>query len=275
MPQTPPAEPFAVGGNATTCTADNAPKAKQLASELQAFVAQIEAKRTASGYPATMAAPALADATITYHGLGATYALAIIPKAPGMLRAIAGCMPIHIARADDVTQHKLFAPSSPLFFVPQLNFMPAVGMYFVARQQQAGQESFRVYALPTSPPKDPFEIRTATTCTAEARGLATPALSELRAYFANGTAAASWTITAHTAKGGAWYELQPGDPTVIAALLACGRVAATTADDLTKLGFDGKPVPELNYAPNLGLYLIRPNFRQNQQQAPPPQQPQP
>jgi len=270
LPQTPPAEPFAVGGNATTCSADNAPKAKQLASELQAFVAQIEAKRTASGYPATMAAPALADATITYHGLGTTYALAIIPKAPGMLRAIAGCMPIHIARADDVTQHKLFAPSSPLFFVPQLNFMPAVGMYFVARQQQAGQESFRVYALPTSPPKDPFEIRTATTCTAEARGLATPALGELRAYFANGTAAASWTITAHIAKGGAWYELQPGDPTVIAAMLACGRVAATTADDLAKLGFDGKPVPELNYAPSLGLYLIRPNFRQNQQQPPQP-----
>ena len=53
---------------------------------------------------------------------------------------------------------------------------------------------------------------------------------------------------------------------MIPALLACGRVAATTADDLTKLGFDGKPVPELNYAPSLGLYLIRPNFRQNQQQ---------
>ena len=104
-----------------------------------------------------------------------------------MLRTIAGCMPIHIARADDVTQRKLFAPSSPLFFVPQLNFMPAVGMYFVARQPQAGQETFRVYALPTSPPKDPFEIRTATTCTARVRSLATQALGELRAYFANGT----------------------------------------------------------------------------------------
>jgi hypothetical protein len=270
LPQTPPAEPFAVGGNAATCSADNAPKAKQLASELQAFVAQIEAKRTASGYPATMTAPVLADATITYHGLGTTYALAIIPKAPGMLRAVAGCMPIHIARADDVTQHKLFAPSSPLFFVPQLNFMPAVGMYFVARQQQAGQESFRVYALPTTPPKDPFEIRTATTCTTELRSQATQTMGELRAYFANGTAAASWTITAHTAKSGAWYELEPGDPTVIPAMLACGRVAATTAEDLTKLGFDGKPVPELNYAPSLGLYLIRPNFRQNQASPSPP-----
>ena len=88
--------------------------------------------------------PSLTDATITYHGLGTTYALAITPKGTGMLRALAGCMPLHIARADDVAQRKLFAPSSPLFFVPQLTFMPAVGLYFVARQPQAGQEMFRV-----------------------------------------------------------------------------------------------------------------------------------
>ena len=132
---------------------DNSP------AELKAFVAQIEAARTAAGYPATMPAPALTDATITYHGLGATYALAITPKGTGILRALAGCMSLHIARADDVAQRKLYAPSSPLFFVPQLNFMPAVGLYFVARQPQAGQEMFRVYKLPATPPKDPFEVR--------------------------------------------------------------------------------------------------------------------
>jgi TonB-dependent Receptor Plug Domain/Carboxypeptidase regulatory-like domain len=261
LPQTPPTDPFAVGNNTTNCTADNAAKARQLSSELQAFVTQIESQRTAAGYPATMAAPALTDVTITYHGLGTTYALAITPKVGGMLRAIAGCMPVHIARADDVTQRKLFAPSSPLFFVPQLNFMPAVGLYFVARQQQAGQESFRVYQLPAAPPKDPFEVRTAASCTGQVRSLATQALGELRAHFTSGAAAASWTITEHTAKNGTWYELQPGDPTVIPAMLECGRVAATTADELSKRGIDGKPVPELNYTPSFGLYLIRPNFR--------------
>jgi hypothetical protein len=258
LPQTPPADPFAVSPVSTTCTSENAAKARQLSGELKAFTAQIEAARTVAGYPATMQAPALTDATITYHGLGATYALVITPKGSGMLRTLVGCMSLHIARSDDVTQRKLFAPASPLFFVPQLTFMPAVGLYFVARQPQAGQEMFRVYRLPTAPPTDPFQVRAAPSCTGEVRNLATQSLGELKNHFATGAATPSWTITAHTAKAGAWYELQPGDVTVIPALLACGRVAATTADELAQHGFDGKVVPELNYAPSLGLYLIRP-----------------
>lgn len=263
LPQTPPADPFAVGTNPATCSATNAPKARQLSDELKAYQAQIEAKRTAAGYPATMASPALTDATVTYHGLGATYALTITPKGTGTLRALAGCIALHIARADDVTQHKLFTASSPLFFVPQLTFMPAVGLYFVARQQTPGQEAFRVYALPTTPPKDPFEVRVSATCTGEVKNLATQALTELRLHFASGAATPSWTITPHTAKSGTWYELEPGDPTVIPAMIACGRIAAASGSDaLVQRGFDGKPVPELNYTPSLGIYLVRPAPRQ-------------
>jgi hypothetical protein len=258
LPQTPPADPFVVGANAATCSAENVGKARQLATELKAYVAQIEAARTAAGYPATMAAPALTDATITYHGLGATYALAITPKGTGVLRALAGCLSLHIARSDDVTQRKLYASSSPLFFVPQLNFMPAVGLYFVARQAPAGQEMFRVYKLPASAPPTPFEVRVSASCTGQIKNLATQALGELKSHFAGGAATPSWTVTAHTAKSGAWYELDPGDATVIPALLVCGRVSATTTQELTQRGFDGKIVPELNYTPSLGLYLIRP-----------------
>lgn len=270
LPQTPPADPFAVGANPTTCSADGATKARQLSGELKAFVGKIEAARTARGYPATMTVPLLSDATITYHGLGTTYALAITPKGSGMLRALAGCMSLHIARADDVTQRKLFAPSSPLFFVPQLSFMPAVGLYFVARQPQAGQETFRVYKLPASPPKDAFEMRTSATCTGEVHNLASQALGELKNHFAKGAATPSWTITPHAAKSGTWYELDPGDPTVIPALLVCGRVAATTTDELAQHGLDGKIVPELNYAQPLGLYLIRPAPRRSPAPSPSP-----
>jgi hypothetical protein len=264
LPQTPPADPFVVSANPSTCSSENAAKARQLSSELKAFAVQIEASRTAAGYPATMQAPALTDATIIYHGLGTTYALAITPKGTGMLRVMAGCMSLHIARADDVTQRKLYAPANPLFFVQQLSFMPAVGLYIVARQPQAGQEAFRIYALPTSPLKDPFEVRTAASCTGQVRNLATQSLNELRGYFAHAAATPSWTITAHAAKGGTWYELQPGDPTVIPAIVICGRIAAATTDQLTQRGFDGKPVPELNYAPSLGIYLMRPNRRPGQ-----------
>jgi hypothetical protein len=217
-----------------------------------------------------MPAPALADATITYHGMGATYALALTPKGTGVLRTLAGCLSLHNARGEDVAQRKLYAPSSSLFFVPQLNFMPAVGLYFVARQQRAGQEAFRFYALPAAPAKDPFEIRTATACTGQARNLATQALAELKSHFATGAAAASWTIVEHTAKSGTWYELDPGDVTVIPAIIQCGRVAAATADALTQRGYDGKTIPALNYAPALGLYIVRPQPRERPSQTPSP-----
>jgi hypothetical protein len=170
---------------------------------------------------------------------------------------------LHIARADDVTQRKLYAPSSGLFFVPQLNFMPAVGLYFVARQQQVGQEAFRFYALPATPPKDPFEIRTAASCTPEAHNLATQALGELKQHFGSGAATPSWTIVEHTAKSGTWYELTPGDLTVIPAVIQCGHIAAATTDSIAQRGYDGKTVPALNYAPALGLYIIRPQPRQS------------
>jgi hypothetical protein len=204
----------------------------------------------------------LADATVTYHGLGDTYALTIVPKGANRIRAYAGCFALHIARGDDVTARKLYAPSSNLFFVPQIIFTPSVGLYFVARQAAAGQEQFRVYALPSAPPKDPFQVRTATTCTGDAKNIATQALAELHAYFSapviGSTKAPSFTITPHTSAGGTWYELDPGDPAVIGALLQCGRVATSTTDELTKRGFDGKAVPEMNYAAPLGLYFLRP-----------------
>ena len=259
LPAQPPTDPFAVATDAQRCNAADAAQAQVLSAELKAYAARIEAAKTADGYPATMAAPALSDASVTYHGLGSAYALTIVPKGSGRVRALAGCFALHIARADDVTARKLYAPQSTLFLVPQLNFMPAVGLYFVARQQQPGQESFRVYVLPTAPPKTPFAVRAASgTCVGDARNLAVQSLGELQAYFASGTKAPSWTITSHAATGGTWFELDPADPSVFAGLLECGHVSTTTPDEIKKRGFDGKLVPELNYTPALGLYLLRP-----------------
>lgn len=262
LPTSPPADPFAVTNDLQRCSAADSAQAQQLSGELKTYAARIEAAKTAAGYPATMAAPVLTGASVTYHGLGAAYALTIVPKGAGRLRGLAGCFALHVARVDDVTSRKLYAPQSTLFFVPQLNFMPSVGLYFVARQQQAGHESFRVYKLPAAAPKTPFEVRqTGGSCTAGARNLALQALAELQKHFAAGSPAPSWTIVAHAAPGGAWYDLDPLDPSVIGALLQCGRVAATTGEELKARGYDGKAVPELNYAPALGLYFVRPNNR--------------
>jgi len=99
--------------------------ASQLSTALKSFVAAIEAAKTPSGYPATMTPPLLDNATITYHGMGTTYALAIVRRAPFRLRALFGCLPVHIARDDDVKARNLYVPASTVFFRPQLNFMPA------------------------------------------------------------------------------------------------------------------------------------------------------
>ncbi len=230
-----------------------------------------------------MPSPQLDDATIVYHGLGTTYALSIVPKvatsgAPPVLasstldakgstpssartsrfRAFFGCLQLHVAQPSDVAAQHLFEPPSGVFAGAQIAFMPSVGLYVVARQQQAGAETFRVYALPSSPLADPFTIRTAAACTPEIRPLATDAAAALRAYFATGTPTTQWTIVAHQSKGGTWYALQPLDPAVVGALIACGRVAAATPQDVIARGYDGVMPPNLNYAKSLGLYLIRP-----------------
>jgi hypothetical protein len=300
LPTSPPTNPLDVSSSAEVCPADAHALAMTLSTELKAYVAQIEAAKTAAGYPATMPAPAIGDATVTYHGMGDTYALTVVPHFQntqsgtlasqelkiaaaraaqtangttrtaagaaggrgGAFRVFFGCLPLHTAQPGDITARHLYAPTNGIFAGPQITFMPSVGLYVQQRQQQAGQESFRVYALPSTPPKAPFEVRTAAGCTADMHGTATVALGELQAYFASGTKPASWTITSHAAKSGTWYELNPGDPATIGALLFCGRIAASTPQDIVGKGWDGMMAPELNYNASFGLYLIRPQPRQ-------------
>ena len=147
LPQTPPGDPFVVGANPTTCSAQNAVESAATLDRTQSIR---RANRSCtngsrlSGHDARAVA-----ARCNRHVSRPRYDVRSRDYAQGHGHAAraGGCMSLHIARADDVTQRKLYAPSSPLFFVPQLNFMPAVGLYFVARQPQAGQEMFRVYKL--------------------------------------------------------------------------------------------------------------------------------
>lgn len=299
LPTSPPADPFAVSDNGELCPADSHAMAIALAAQLKAYVAQIEAAKTAAGYPATMPAPQIPNVTVTYHGLGNTYALTISPHFQnetsgtlasqelanaaaraaqpngqqrgrgGAFRVFIGCLPMHIAQTADVQARQLYQPPSTTFGFPPITFEPSVGLYAVPRTPQAGQESFRVYTLPSTPPKDPFEVRTAAECTGDVRNTSTEALAELRAYFTSGTPPRLWTITAHTAKNGTWYELNPGDAGLVFPLLFCGHIASGTPQDVVGKGWDGMMQPELNYNPAWGLYLIRPQPRQGENPPPP------
>ncbi|TAM86512.1 hypothetical protein EPN42_13200, partial [bacterium] len=52
------------------------------------------------------------------------------------------------------------------------------------RPPAAGQEQFRLYRLPTTPPAHPFALETRSTCTSELRQVAAPLLDALAQYAA-------------------------------------------------------------------------------------------
>ena len=260
LPSAPPSDPLAVNAGNQACTSDGQTQVKPVLEALKAYVASIEKAKTSAGYPATMPAPAIPNVTVTYHGMGTTYALAISDRSQSRLRAAFPCLTLHVASPEDVAARSLYVPTATVFGAPQILFMPSVGFYFAQRPPQAGQESFRLYALPAKPPAEPFEVRGSEQCTVDMKSVATQLLGELTKHFASGAPTPSWTITPHVATAGTYYELASDDTAAIPALLNCGRVAATTSDDLKKLGWDGARIPSLNYAPALGIYMVRGNF---------------
>jgi hypothetical protein len=265
LPQSAPSDPFAIR-ESPICTADAQKQAQPVLAGLKAYAAQIEAAKTSAGYPQTMPAPDIPGVSVTYHGLQSTYALSIAVKQTAQLRPLFGCAQLHIAGMQTVQQRKLYVnPDSGggMFFRPEATFMPSVGLYFVPRPPQAGQASFRLYKLPSAPPAAPFAIASkAPTCTAEMKSTAQQMLAQLQAHFANGATAPGWTITPHTASAGTWYALEAVDVATVPAILNCGHVAVANKDDLTKLGWDGSPPPQLSYTPALGIYLLMPQMRE-------------
>jgi hypothetical protein len=263
LPESPPADPFALNAS-PMCTADAQKDAQALLSGLKAYAAQIQAAKTPNGYPATMPSANIPGVSVTYHGLGSTYALTIALKQTNEMRSLFGCTTFHVADEQTAQQHKLYVePQSGggMFFRPQVSFMPSVGFYFVRRPPQAGQQSFRLYQLPAATPKTPFQVHAISDiCTADLHATAQQMLAQLQEHFANGAAAPGWTIAPHTSTAGTWYSLEPADIGTIPAILNCGHVATAQKADLAKLGWDGVNPPNLNYAPQLGVYMVRPQF---------------
>lgn len=269
LPSTPPSDPFAI--NATPmCTADAQKSAQTVLDGLRAYTKHIEAAKTAAGYPESMPAPDIPGIGVTYHGMKSTYALSIAVKQPTQMRSLFGCTTFHVTDEQTAQQRSLYlAPSNGgMFFRPTVTFMPSVGLYFVRRQPQAGAETFRVYKLPTTPPKTPFALRTSQTCTSDMHGVAQQMLAQLQAHFSTNAPAPGWTITPHTATAGTWYSLEPSDIGAVPAIINCSRVAVASKDDLTKLGWDAATPPSLSYSPALGIYMLMPQQRRMLQGGP-------
>ncbi len=269
LPDTPPAQPFALNTSSPLCSADAQKQAQPLLDALSAYTKQIEALKTASGYPQTVPPGNIPGVNVQYHPMGNQYALTLALTQTAQLRPVFGCSQFHVTDEKTAEQRQLFVAPAPagagMFMRPSVTFMPSVGLYFVRRPPQAGAESFRMYAVPATPPKTPFELHNiGTLCTAEMHAQAQTALAQLQAHFATNAPTPAWTVTPHIASGGTWYSLEATDIATIPSLLNCGRVAAAAEDDLTKRGLDGAPPPALNYTPSIGLYLVRPQPRRIQ-----------
>ncbi|GAC1387712.1 MAG: hypothetical protein NVSMB31_00490 [Vulcanimicrobiaceae bacterium] len=262
LPAAPPADPLAVTASAT-CTADAQKNIAPFLGQLKAYLAKIEMSKSANGYPDKVAgAPELPGASVVYHKTGTSYALTLgVQRVSAMsspaAAALPACLAIHVAQPEDVQSRGLYAPPPALFARPALQFMPAVGFYIPRQQPQAGQQSFRLYKLPTTPPATPFMTRANDTCTAQVLPQATKLLAELEAYFKDGKALQNWKVTAHTAAGGTWFELANDDIATIPMLLNCGHISAGSSEEIKATGFDGVRPPSLNYTPKLGLYIVR------------------
>ncbi len=246
LPATPPADPFAL--NATPiCTADAQKAAQPILTGLKAYVAQIDALKSSGNYPASVPPANIPGLNVQYHALGTTYALTIALTQTAQLRSLFGCTTFHVADQQTAQQRNLYvAPSASggMFFRPVVAFMPAVGLYFVRRPPQPGAQSFRLYKLPSTAPKTPFQLHAVSaTCTSDLHAAAQTALSQLQAHFGNNAPAAAWTITPHAATAGTWFSLEPVDIGTVPALLNCGHVAAAAKADLAALGWDGAAPP--------------------------------
>src|SRR5215469_2023578 len=250
-----------------SCTSENAKAVKPLLDQIKAYVAAVDASKTESGYPvaAPANAPAIDGVDVAYHKTDTSYALVFTQTKAGSIRSFISCAPLHVGSADAAKQLNLYIPPTSAFNRFPLAYAPEAGLYFVRQQQVAGQEQFRLYKLPATPPAQPFELTAGSQCTDEVKPTAVTLLGALQTYFTGfdpsnprASAPAGWTVTTHKAAGGYWSELQLADISRFPAILYCAHVSTGTPDEIKAKKLDFARPPSLNYSPSLGLYLVRP-----------------
>ncbi len=265
LPAVPPVDPLALVASDQACSADAQKIVGPFLAKLKVYVAKIEASRTSNGYPdAVPGAPQIPGTLAVYHKVRNSYAVSLQAERTSALqnssgRTLRSCVSTHMASPEDVQSKGLYAPPQAPFSRPTLQFMPLVGLYIARTAPQAGQQSFRLYRLPATPPNAPFGVHASDVCKGDVQTRAQRLLSELQGYFMSGKALSTWKVTAHAAAGGTWYELNNDDLATLPMVLNCGHIAAASSEEIKAAGFDGVRPPALNYTSKLGLYIAREN----------------
>lgn len=267
LPTVPPAHPFEVDATRPSCRPDAARAAVLALDGLKAYVAAVEATKTPAGYPdsAPVSAPAVPGFAVAYHRTDTSYALELTRLDLKSLRSFAACAPVSAGTVEQAQALHLYVPESTALYQHPLAYSPAVGLYIVRRPAQTGQEQFRLYKLPSKPPAQPFAVQPSSRCASDQQPMAEKLLSPLAQFVtayetskATSPQPAGWTVTPHTTATSYWLELRLTDFSNLAAVLTCGHVSTGSAAEVRAAGYDGAQPPSLNYAPSLGLYLVRP-----------------
>ena len=256
LPDTAPSDPFTLQSSAL-CTPDRARIASSLLAILAKEAARAQHAIVDGKAPTTLALDSPVGLTMTYHPLGGTFAITLAPTQIDQLRALFTCATIHITDAATASAKSLYVAPSAGFFRSEMTFAPSVGLYFVRRQPQPGRENFRLFTLAALPPKEPFAVIAGPQCSASLRSVAEQSLADLRGHFVAGSALARWKVTAHASAADAWYSLVPDDLNDLGAVLACAHVSAATTAQLAARRLGGAPPPSLDFAPSIGLYIVR------------------
>jgi len=262
----PPKNPLAIDTQRPSCPADVAGDARSILDAVGAYAAALERAKSSDAYPSAPPpdAPPIPYFAAAYHQSGSSYALTLIPTDVKGLRALARCATVRVGTETEAQQRGLYVPPPTPFGGFALAFSPDAGLYAVRRPPTAGQEQFRLYRLPSTPPARPFAVETRPTCTSEAREIAQPLLDALAAYAraldpAHPPSAqpAGWHVDVARAGAAWWLEARLANIQTVPAVLDCAHVSGASREELKSHGYDGGDPPVLNFTPAYGLYVVR------------------
>ncbi|TAM92472.1 TonB-dependent receptor [bacterium] len=267
LPHTPPLQPLLVDQTRSICGPADARVAQATTEGLRAYAAALERAKSGTGYPGQAPAemPAVPGIAPVYHRLANSYALTLRAVDIEAAQALFRCVPLHVGTEGEARALGLYVPEATAFARFTLVFSPLAGIYVVRPPEGGGREAFRLYRLPTAAPKAPLAVESRAECTAELRAAAVQLLPALERYVAAfdpqrppPAQPEGWRVTPHAAAAGWWLAVVPENFSNLPAVLNCGHVAVAAEDELRARGYDGVAAPSLNFAPPVGLYLVRP-----------------
>ena len=283
-----PKDPFAIDRQSVSCGPKDVTSAQRVLSDWRAYAQSAERARTNGAYPDYLP-PFLDDAIVfTYKKNGNSYVILPAPAAGAMsdffrqFRPIEACAVVHGGDDAEIANRHLFeyppgtSMDSPDFLIRYLPmYAPEVGLYqtndFVFGSSAsdasalAQPENVGFTGEEAAAPKgQPFALNSWAHCSPELQSPAQEILDAIKdyahAYFdlhEHPKGPDGLRIVPHVeASGKAWLEIQAEDLDSLPPLSQCMYLHTYMEAAAERKGLDGVRAPELNYAPELGLYQV-------------------